>query len=961
MGREASPTPYVDVPDAVEALQNAFLTEPRDEERGEILLRLGRLGNEEQAGAYPYRESVARTLVELYNLSVWWPEKRAILRAMGECRGSVVTFRYLLRLLDTFDLEAGPEEAELVTAVLDAFGRIGLAAVGPIILRRYLGPGVPELVRLQGIEVLGHLGFRQATDAIVAALDEGGAAPIVALYSLTELVSRSGIAKVENLLSGAWASGELEWDDDRELARAALTYLCSVGAKEAERWLARLRYTHGPDLRTLALWGRRVLRQNSGADMLDLITSALDEEDEYSRIFFGRSLCRFEVSEVIEAAEELCDSHVGVVRLIETVSGLGGDEVSRWLWARFIEGDSSPEARTSAIRSLRELTDAEGRRLLALAKRAEPDVAVAAIEAAGNFGPLSLHEGLCELLAEGTPWVKRGAVRAIQHIVLAHRPAHVSLRQNKGEARRHLPGDLPLDAAALGRIDTQFRQTLRRCDDSMTQGLVAYAAANLRRTELWPRVLKLAEKGSDMFCRMAAYHALLDMPDPQQVDRLVTAFATEDSRVARVACLRTLAPLLASLPTPDDKSEEALLEVIADHVDEASEVELITYAHALGLSRAIDPLGVLDRIAGLGGYRSNLEVISALGALKHLGEDPILYRIDVAIGDGDVDASFRAIESLERLATVKATDRLLDLLVTTVHPELRERAIRALAGLGRHHRGLAFSAAKLDSSIDRVSQLLRDEDALVAGYPTRTLHEDLLDLKLALWQSTSGSGVDDERVNRVIGTQLGAGLEHLTRYGAPAEEVLRALRGAEFFHLQSPEMPLSADLSPAILSYTKAIELWLHIRLTSLLGGLREVAKESYGDLMAGWESYEVKLRSLVKIPVEDSSRAIDWTKVPRVAKAMKEKKFTADWRTLSISNSGAIILFYGIDAGEFGARNALGLSGPTESTLSVAVNSLALAALRNAMAHQQSATRQDLDACRTLAYEVMRGIAAFG
>ena len=77
-----------------------------------------------------------------------------------------------------------------------------------------------------------------------------------------------------------------------------------------------------------------------------------------------------------------------------------------------------------------------------------------------------------------------------------------------------------------------------------------------------------------------------------------------------------------------------------------------------------------------------------------------------------------------------------------------------------------------------------------------------MDLKLALWQATSTGGVDDERVDRVILEQLGEGLKELTRYGEEAQEVLRALRGAEFFHLQSREMPPSADLSPAILSYT---------------------------------------------------------------------------------------------------------------------------------------------------------------
>jgi hypothetical protein len=30
-------------------------------------------------------------------------------------------------------------------------------------------------------------------------------------------------------------------------------------------------------------------------------------------------------------------------------------------------------------------------------------------------------------------------------------------------------------------------------------------------------------------------------------------------------------------------------------------------------------------------------------------------------------------------------------------------------------------------------------------------------------------------------------------------------------------------------------------------------------------------------------------------------------------------------------------------------------------MAHEQSATRQDLESCRELAYEVMRGIADWG
>ncbi|MEO1270392.1 MAG: hypothetical protein AAFX99_20085, partial [Myxococcota bacterium] len=175
------------------------------------------------------------------------------------------------------------------------------------------------------------------------------------------------------------------------------------------------------------------------------------------------------------------------------------------------------------------------------------------------------------------------------------------------------------------------------------------------------------------------------------------------------------------------------------------------------------------------------------------------------------------------------------------------------------------------------------------------------------------------------------------------------------------EMPLSADLSPAILSYTKAIELWLHLRLTELLGDLRDVAKRNYQTIIERWDDFESILRGLVTIPVEDTNRAVDWTKVPRVAKAMKEKKFTADWRTLSISNSGAIVIFFGVDYPVFGCENGLGLQRERDDILSVAVNALALAALRNAMAHEQSASRQDLEACRNLAYSIMQGIASWG
>jgi hypothetical protein len=93
----------------------------------------------------------------------------------------------------------------------------------------------------------------------------------------------------------------------------------------------------------------------------------------------------------------------------------------------------------------------------------------------------------------------------------------------------------------------------------------------------------------------------------------------------------------------------------------------------------------------------------------------------------------------------------------------------------------------------------------------------------------------------------------------------------------------------------------------------------------------------------------------------MKEKKFTADWRTLSISNSGGIILYYGVEKPEFGATNALGLRGDPDQILGIGVDALTLAALRNAMAHEQSASRSDLEACRHLAYQVMRGISTWG
>jgi len=956
-----SPTPYVEVPPVVAELQEQFLTSPSDLRRRQILLKLGRVGSAEIDEAFPYREPVARTLVELYNLSVWWPEKRAIIHAMGECRASEVIFRYLLRTLDTFDLEAGRVEAELCTAIIDAFGRIGLPAAGPLLLRRYVGPEVPEMVRLQAFEVLGHLGFREVEPYLLTALDhEHNTAPIVALYALTELVSSDGLDKVHAILEAAWESGELEQDDDRELARAALTYLCTLGDAGATRWLSRLRYTHGPDLRSLALWGRRINRQNNSSDLLDLVSAALEEHDDYARTFWGRNLRRYDPHDVLETGEAFCENEESGVRLVQTLGEVGGDVVKRWLWERFIQPPAPPLAKAYAIRALRTVTLEEGRALLAMAPGSPPAVIVAAIRTASNFGPLELYRPLVELLSDDDALVRQEAVRAIQHLLLAHRPAHVSLRDDKGDVIRHGPDDLPLDDEAIEEIDAGFRRILRRDDDGMTQGLVAYAAANLRRTTLWPRVLKLAEKSDDTFARMAAYHALLDMPDPEQLERLMKAFDAEKDRVARSACIRTLAPLLASLDTPDSGIERRLLETIERAVPGASEHELVIYAHALGIVRTVDPLPVLDKIRERGGHRSSLEVISALGKITHVPRHAILDRFAEIEKDSSIDQRLRIVDALAVRRDEGCNDHLIDFLVD-VEADVRKSAVRALAARGRERHGLVFPKQRLDEALERVTSLMREEEEPSGPLNARTYQEDLLDLKLALWQYASGNNVDDERVDRVIASQLREALPTLQRYGDQAEEVLRALRSAEFFHLQSREMPASADLSPAILSYTKAIELWLHIRLTELLGHLRDVAKDNYPTIMDTWEACEHTLRSRVTLPVEDASRAVDWSKVPRVAKAMKEKKFTADWRTLSISNSGAIVIFFGVDLPEYGCQNALGLRGKPMDIVTVAVNALSLAALRNAMAHEQSASRSDLEACRTLAYEVMRGIGAWG
>lgn len=958
----SSPTPYVaQVPDAVTDLQHKFLVQPREAERVRILMELGRLGHEEQEGQFPFRESVARTLVELYNLSVWWPEKRAILRAMGECRGSVVVFRYLLRTLDTVEIDDGAEGQETVTAILDAFGRIGLPAAGPVILRRYLDAEVPDEVRLQALEVLGHLGFNECEPAIMEALDAGGDARIVAIYALAELVSGTGVERVGEILDEAWADGELEFDHDRELVRAGVTYLCTLGCKSASAWVERLLYTHEPDLRSLGLWGRSVWKQNSAGDLLDLITSALEEEDDYIRAWLGRNLRTYDAEEAVEAGEAFCDTETGQMRLVQLLGEVGGPVVHNWLWERFLRVPAAPAVRVVALRALRSVSELEGRELLQLAQGADPQVTSAAVRTAANFGDLSLLEPILDLLEHDEAHVRQEAVRGVQHLLLAHRPAHVQLRENKGQIRGHHPEDMPVDDARMELVDTGFRKILRRGDDGTTQGLVAYAVANLRRSELWPRVLRLAEKSQDEFARIAGYHALLDAPHEDQIERLMDAFADEASRVARSACIRTIAPLLSGLRKPDAEREQALLEAISDHVDGASEYELVIYSHALGLLRTADPLEVLDRIAARGGHRSKLEVISALGKQSRLGADEILARIDRVLAGEEADSRVRAVEALAYMHRREASDRLLDRLSGEEDRRVRTHAVRALAALGRSRRGLSVSADKLDVALESVTRLLMREKEAVPLMHRTTVQEDLIDLKLALWQQMSAGGVDDERVERVIVEQLGDGLKTLTRYGSSADEALRALRGAEFFHLQSREMPASADLSPAILSYTKAIELWLHVRLTDLLGGLREIAKEHYETVMATWERYEQLCRGLVTIPVEDANRAVDWTKVPRVAKAMKEKKFTADWRTLSISNSGAIVIFYGVERPEFGATNALELEGDAEAILSVAVNSLALAALRNAMAHEQSASRADLEACRTLAYDIMRGIATWG
>ena len=959
---ETTPTPYVEVPDRVQSLQERFLTQPQDEARSRILLELGRLSNMiGPDGSFPNREAVARTLVELHNLSVWLPEKRAIIRAMGECRHSAVIFRFLLRTLDVIDIE-NDDGPELVTSVIDAFGRITLPAAGPILIRRYLSSDTPEIIRLQAIEVLGHLGFSEAEETIVAALNEGNRAQIVALYAISELVSPAGVELVEEILENAWQTGELEQDEDRELTRAALTYLCTVGAPQAEKWVSRLRYTHGPDLRCLSLWGRRILRQYASDDLLELITAALEEEDDYTRVFLGRNLRRYDPEEVLETGEVFCETEKGRVRLIKTVAEIGGEIVTNWLWERFIDNRStSNDVRITATRALRSVSEAQGIKLLKLASE-DPQLAAATIRSATNFGPLELHVNLLKLLEHEEPEVRQEAVRGIQHLLLAHRPSHVSIRRNKGNAYGHRPEDLPLDEIALDNIDAGFRKILRHDSDGMTQGLVAYAAANLRRQELRSRVLRLAERSPDLFARMASYHALLDMPDPDQIDRLMVAFSKEKDRLARAACIRTLAPLLASSSKPNEALEQNLLDAIKVAIGDANTYELVVYAHALGLFRLVNPLDVLDTIADRGCYRATLEVISALGQLRHISTDAVMKRIDNILSLGDPDQRLRAIESLSGLRQVEATDRLINLFVSSAADErLVDGTVRALANLGRERHGLSFSKNLMDAALERVSSLLRDNISTDGALPTRTFQEDLLDLKLALWQTTSNSGVDDDRVNRVISQKLGDNIKRLTRYNIGHEEVLRALRGAEFFHLQSREMPISADLSPAILSYTKAIELWLHLRLTDLLADLRDVAKRNYQTIIDNWDAFELRLRDMITIPVEDTNRAVDWTKVPRVAKAMKEKKFTADWRTLSISNSGAIVIFFGLNFPEFGCENGLGLHGERDDVLAAAVNALSLAALRNAMAHEQSASRQDLEACRNLAYEIMLGIASWG
>lgn len=963
MSEEISPTPYVDLPDEVRRLQEEFLAQNQAEERARLLLELGRLGN---AGG-EVREAVARTLVELFNLSVWWSEKRAILRAMGECRGSAVIFRYLLRTLDTVDVHGGEDRAAFITAVIDAFGRIGLPAIGPVLLRRYVDQDVPDLVRLQALEVLGHLGFRDAEPALLQTLDAPGDGRITAIYGFTELVSSAAVEQVDAILTEAWDRGELEWHHDRKLVRAAVSYLCTLGVEASQPWVRRLLYTHEPDLRSLALWGRHIWQRNRSGDVLDLLTAALDEQDDYVRASLGRGLRNYDPLEILEAGEVFCESEEGLVRLIQVVAEVGGLAVSQWLWDNHIRPKASPKVKVAAVRALRALDIEQARELLEMAcGPVPPAVATAAIRTASNFGPLECLEDLLQLLDHEETNIRQEGVRAIQHLLLAHRPSHVTLRANKGQTEGHRPEDLPGDEATLEKLDAGFRKILRRDDDGMTQGLAAYAAANLRRDDLWPRVLRLAEKSESDFARMASYHALMDLQLANEeeritlLERMMAAFSKEKSRMVRSACIRTLAPLLAKLERPDPAREAELLQAVKDAVPGANQYELAIYAYALGQLRVADPLETLDQIASLGGHRSRLEVIGALGRLRRLGVEPLMERIDRVMEQQDPDSCVRAVAALSNLHHREAMDRMLGQLLPGTHEQVRNYAVRQLAQLGRGRHAMSFTSDRLDSALERVDMLLRQERAHSDLQPN-SLHEDLMDLKLALWRATSTSGVDDERVERVIQEQLGVRLQTLLRYGEGSEEVLRALRGAEFFHLQSREMPPSADLSPAILSYTKGIELWLDLRLKELLPSLRDVAREQYQTIMDQWDNYERHCRDLVKLPVADSNRAVDWSKVPRVAKAMKEKKFTADWRTLSISNSGAIVIFYGVQMEKFGASNALGLKGSPDDVLAVAVNALTLAALRNAMAHEQSASRQDLEACRNLAYDVMRGIANWG
>jgi HEAT repeat protein len=598
-----------------------------------------------------------------------------------------------------------------------------------------------ELLRESAIEALGVLGDETVVPPLVDLIEHTGAS--------AEVIA-DALASVYDRLDARYGAGERVADLVRQSISAAGTQhlLDAVPRVSGERLrgLARvLGWLDGPAvqraltrlLSDASVRGRVVeALVRYGAGVVDLLVDQLDAEDFDTRRAAVAALGRIgDVRATPRLVAALADRDLALPAA-DALARIGASEAFEPLLA--LVGDDDVAIRQAAIGALHSIGHPEmPARVVRLLDDPRAVVRESAVRMAGYFG---YPECLDAVLSHG-----RDDSDAVRRAIAEHLPFFEDPRATEAvlsmAASDPSPRVRAAAAAALGHLDEAVaRPTLLGTladADPWVRYFAVRTAASWRSPALAPYLLERLEHDLAGHVRLAAIDALGAIEVPEALPVLATLTADDDPDVAgaairalgryRVPAAVEVVDRVARAREPwrrhqavtalaaraDDAATSTLQWVAAadDDADvaraavralvkvaerEAAPAAIRALLDLLGEpdrgAAAVEMLATIDprhaRIVAQGLHHPapfvRRQTIDVLGRLRHPEASAAIVG---ALDDGDAGVRVAAIDELRHLGTTGGARKLLALAQHDPDPNVRQAALRAVAGTGRSRRG----------------------------------------------------------------------------------------------------------------------------------------------------------------------------------------------------------------------------------------------------------------------------------